>query len=61
MSFEGSKSKSGHTQPHLTLTNADYEEYLRYQANKQSSSAIASITHFGNSVACLTQSSPLWP
>ncbi|XP_031285987.1 uncharacterized protein LOC116144677 [Pistacia vera] len=48
-------------QPSLTLTCADYEEYLKYQANKQSSSSVASITHSCNSVACLTQSSPIEP
>ena len=48
-------------QPSLTLTGTDYDEYLQYQASKQSSSSIASVAQMGNSVACLSQSSTLGP
>ena len=42
----------------VTLSGADYDEYLKYQALKQqSSSSMASVAPPGNSFACLTQSS----
>lgn len=57
-----------HTTPHsdrhtpsVTLNGTDYEDYLQYQANKQSSLSIASMAHSTNSVVCLTQSSSLGP
>ena len=40
----------------VILTGPDYEEYLRFQTTKQSST-VASVAHTGNSVACLAHSS----
>ena len=56
--IEQSDEKS---QNSLLLTGVDYEEYIKYQASKQSSSSIASIAHSGDSIACLSQSSSLGP
>lgn len=36
----------------MTLTGANYEKYLKYQASKQSSSIVASIAHSSNLVTC---------
>lgn len=51
----------GHTSSSVTLSGIDYEDYLQYQANNQSSSSVDSMAHSGNSVVCLAQSSSLGP
>jgi len=62
MSAEGSKSgsiSSCISQPSVTLTGVDYEEYIKYQIAKHSFSSIASVAHTGNLVAYLSQSPSL--
>ncbi|KAG8639966.1 hypothetical protein MANES_13G009802v8 [Manihot esculenta] len=44
----------------ITLIGEDYKEYLQFQAAKQHPPS-TSIAHSGNSVACLTKSSPVGP
>lgn len=56
-----SDSSENQSQPSLTLIGANYEEYLKYQASKQSSSNIVFVAHTRHPAVCLTQSSPLRP
>nr|CAN75244.1 hypothetical protein VITISV_014212 [Vitis vinifera] len=50
---------SSSTSQGISLTDSEYDDYLRYQATK--STSIASIAQTGNASACLTHTSSLGP
>ncbi|RVW26617.1 Retrovirus-related Pol polyprotein from transposon TNT 1-94 [Vitis vinifera] len=53
-------NKFGHTRDRgISLTDSEYDDYLRYQATK--SASVASVAQTGNASACLTHTSSLGP
>ena len=53
---------SSSTSQGISLTDSEYDDYLRYQATKSASvTSVASVAQTGNASACLTHTSSLGP